>query len=236
MTTTSAPILITGAGQRVGLHCAQRLLEDGYSIIFTYRSDRPGVQTLRDLGAIGVFADFSSEAGILAFIAELHAHTDSLRAIVHNASDWLAETPGSEAEAFNRMVIIHMLAPYLINLHCADLLKQSTPADIIHISDDVTRKGSSKHIAYCASKAGLESLTLSFAARYAPAIKVNGIAPALLLFNPDDDAAYRAKALAKSALGIEPGSEVIYQSLRYLLDNPYVTGTTLTVNGGRHVK
>ncbi|MEG0119230.1 MAG: dihydromonapterin reductase [Pseudomonas sp.] len=236
MTTTSAPILITGAGQRVGLHCAQRLLEDGYSIIFTYRSDRPGVQTLRDLGAIGVFADFSSEAGILAFIAELHTHTDSLRAIVHNASDWLAETPGSEAEAFNRMVNIHMLAPYLINLHCADLLKQSTPADIIHISDDVTRKGSSKHIAYCASKAGLDSLTLSFAARYAPAIKVNGIAPALLLFNPDDDAAYRAKALAKSALGIEPGSEVIYQSLRYLLYNPYVTGTTLTVNGGRHVK
>lgn len=236
MTTTSAPILITGAGQRVGLHCAQRLLEDGYSIIFTYRSDRPGVQTLRDLGAIGVFADFSSEAGILAFIAELHTHTDSLRAIVHNASDWLAETPGSEAEAFNRMVNIHMLAPYLINLHCADLLKQSTPADIIHISDDVTRKGSSKHIGYCASKAGLDSLTLSFAARFAPAIKVNGIAPALLLFNPDDDAAYRTKALAKSALGIEPGSEVIYQSLRYLLDNPYVTGTTLTVNGGRHVK
>jgi dihydromonapterin reductase/dihydrofolate reductase len=56
------------------------------------------------------------------------------------------------------------------------------------------------------------------------------------MFNPDDDAAYRAKALAKSALGIEPGSEVIYQSLRYLLDNPYVTGTTLTVNGGRHLK
>ncbi|MBP5946527.1 MULTISPECIES: dihydromonapterin reductase [unclassified Pseudomonas] len=236
MTTTSAPILITGAGQRVGLHCAQRLLEDGHRVIFTYRSERPGVQTLRDLGAIGVFADFSSEAGILAFIAELNTHTDSLRAIVHNASDWQAETPGSEAEAFNRMVNIHMLAPYLINLHCVDLLKQSTPADIIHISDDVTRKGSSKHIAYCASKAGLDSLTLSFAARYAPAIKVNGIAPALLLFNPDDDVAYRAKALAKSALGIEPGSEVIYQSLRYLLDNPYVTGTTLTVNGGRHVK
>ncbi|MNG05235.1 Dihydrofolate reductase FolM [compost metagenome] len=106
----------------------------------------------------------------------------------------------------------------------------------MHISDDVTRKGSSKHIGYSASKAGLENLTLSFAAKYAPQIKVNAIAPALLLFNPDDDAAYRAKALAKSAMGIEPGSEVIYQSLRYLLDNPYVTGTTLTVNGGRHIK
>ncbi|QXZ13388.1 dihydromonapterin reductase [Pseudomonas sp. AO-1] len=236
MTISSAPILITGAGQRVGLHCAQRLLEDGHQVIFTYRRERPGVQALQDLGAIGVFADFSSEAAILAFIDELKTHTDRLRAIVHNASEWLAETPGNEAEAFQRMLNVHLLAPYLINLHCADLLKRSTPADIIHISDDVTRKGSSKHIGYCASKAGLDSLTLSFAARYAPAIKVNGIAPALLLFNPDDDAAYRAKALAKSALGIEPGSEVIYQSLRYLLDNPYVTGTTLTVNGGRHVK
>ncbi|WP_434708332.1 dihydromonapterin reductase [Pseudomonas sp. R1-1] len=236
MSDSAAPILITGAAQRVGLHCAQRLLEDGHRVIFTYRTERPGVQTLRDLGAIGLFADFATEAGILAFISELKSHTDSLRAIVHNASEWLAETPGSEVEAFARMVNLHMLAPYLINLHCADLLHRSTPADIVHISDDVTRKGSSKHIGYCASKAGLDSLTLSFAARYAPAIKVNGIAPALLLFNPDDNAAYRAKALAKSALGIEPGSEVIYQSLRYLLDNPYVTGTTLTVNGGRHVK
>ncbi|EVT82927.1 hypothetical protein Z046_31360 [Pseudomonas aeruginosa VRFPA09] len=56
------------------------------------------------------------------------------------------------------------------------------------------------------------------------------------MFNDGDDAEYRARTLAKSALGIEPGPEVIYQSLRYLLDNPYVTGTTLTVNGGRHVK
>jgi dihydromonapterin reductase/dihydrofolate reductase len=236
MTSTAAPILITGAGQRVGLHCAQRLLEDGHRVIFSYRSERPGVQTLRDLGAIGLFADFSSEAGIVSFISELKTHTDSLRAIIHNASEWLAETPDTDATAFGRMFSVHMLAPYLINLHCADLLERSSPADIVHISDDVTRKGSSKHIGYCASKAGLDSLTLSFAAKYAPGIKVNGIAPALLLFNPDDDAAYRAKALAKSALGIEPGSEVIYQSLRYLLDNPYVTGTTLTVNGGRHIK
>jgi dihydromonapterin reductase/dihydrofolate reductase len=56
------------------------------------------------------------------------------------------------------------------------------------------------------------------------------------MFNPDDDDAYRRKALSKSALGIEPGPQVIYQSVRYLLDNPYVTGTTLTVNGGRQLK
>lgn len=236
MPTSSAPILITGAGQRVGLHCAQRLLADGYAVIFTYRSEKPGVQTLLDLGATALFADFSNEAGILDFIQRLKARTHSLRAIVHNASAWLEETPQTETSAFMHMFSVHMLAPYLINLHCSEQLERSSPADIVHITDDVTRKGSSKHIAYCATKAGLDSLTLSFAAKLAPQIKVNGIAPALLMFNPDDDEAYRTKALAKSVLGIEPGAEVIYQGLRYLLDNPYVTGTTLTVNGGRHLK
>jgi dihydromonapterin reductase/dihydrofolate reductase len=236
MSSTPAPILITGAGQRVGLHCALRLLDEGQPVIFSYRSERPGVQTLRERGAIGVFADFSCEAGILAFIDELKTHTQSLRAIIHNASAWEAETPGDEPRAFADMFSVHMLAPYLINLHCAYLLQRSTPADIVHISDDVTRKGSRQHIAYCATKAGLDSLTLSFAAQLAPTIKVNGIAPAMVMFNEGDDAAYRAKVLAKAALGIEPGPEVIYQSVRYLLDNPYVTGTTLTVNGGRHIK
>ena len=236
MSLPPAPILITGASQRVGLHCAQRLLDEGQPVIVTYRRERDGIEALRERGALALQADFNDEASILAFIDTLKQHTSRLRAIVHNASDWLSEAPGEEAAAFTRLFTVHMLAPYLINLHCSELLRHGGPADIIHISDDVARKGSAKRPAYCASKAGLDSLTLSFAARLAPQIKVNGIAPALIMFNPEDDAAYRAKTLEKSALGIEPGPEVIYQSLRYLLDSPYVTGTTLTVNGGRHLK
>ncbi|MCU1716405.1 dihydromonapterin reductase [Pseudomonas sp. 5P_3.1_Bac2] len=236
MSRDDAPILITGASQRIGLHCAQRLLDDGHSLIITYRSPRPGLESLRERGALTLPADFASKEGILAFIDTLKIHTDSLRAIIHNASAWLAEPAGQEAEVFTELFHVHMLAPYLLNLHCQSLLERSASADIIHISDDVVRKGSAKHPAYCASKAGLDSLTQSFAARFAPRIKVNGIAPALILFNPEDDAEYRQQALSKSALGIEPGAEVIYQSVRYLLDNPYVTGSTLSVNGGRQLK
>lgn len=229
------PILITGAGQRVGLHCALRLLDDGFAVIASYRRAREGIELLRERGAQVVQADFSDPTGIEAFIAAIRAETGSLRAIVHNASEWLPDTPGDEAAAFQRLFQVHMLAPYLINLRCADLLGHGGPADIVHLGDDVTRRGSARHIAYAASKAGLDNLTLSFAARLAPGIKVNGIAPALIEFQPDDDEAYRRKALAKSALGIAPGAEVVYQSLRYLLDNPYVTGTVLPLNGGRHL-
>jgi dihydromonapterin reductase/dihydrofolate reductase len=236
MSASTAPILITGASQRIGLHCAQRLLADGHPVVVTYRTLRPAIEELKAAGAITLQADFANEGQILVFIEQLKSHTDRLRAIVHNASDWHAETPGDEAAVFTQLFNVHMLAPYLINLHCEGLLARSAVADIIHISDDVARKGSANRPAYCASKAGLDNLTLSFAARFAPRIKVNGIAPALIMFNPDDDAAYREKTLKKSALGIEPGPEVIYQSVRYLLDNPYVTGTTLTINGGRHLK
>ncbi|NHN76013.1 dihydromonapterin reductase [Azotobacter chroococcum] len=234
--SASAPILITGASQRIGLYCAERLLDAGQPVIATFRSERPGLDRLRERGVPTLHADFADEAGILAFIERLKAHTDCLRAIVHNASEWLGEAPGAEAQTFQRLFSVHMLAPYLINLHCAELLERSSPADIVHIGDDVTRKGSDRHIAYSASKAGLDNLTLSFAARLAPRIKVNGIAPALILFKPEDDAEYRTRTLARSALGIEPGAEAVYLGLRYLLDNPYVTGTTLTVNGGRHLK
>ncbi|PJI47077.1 MAG: dihydromonapterin reductase [Pseudomonas sp.] len=241
MGQTPAPILITGASQRIGLHCAKRLLLEGQPVIVTYRQEKPGIAELRELGAICLHAELADEAGILAFIDELNSHTKRLRAIIHNASAWIGDKPGEEAQAFESLFRLHMLAPYLINLRCAPLLERDAvergaPADIIHLSDDVARKGSANRIAYCASKAGLDNLTLSFAASLAPRIKVNGIAPALILFNEGDDDAYRARTLAKSAMGIEPGPDVIYQSVRYLLDSPYVTGTTLTVNGGRHLK
>jgi len=245
MSASAAPLLITGASQRIGLHCAERLLDEGYAVIVSYRTEREGLTRLRQRGALTLRADFATQAGILAFIAELKTHTECLRAIVHNASDWLSEPTDNalsdsesledHARLFQQLFSVHMQAPYLINLHCRELLLRSTPADIVHISDDVARKGSAKHPAYCASKAGLDNLTLSFAAKFAPHIKVNGIAPALIMFNPQDSAAYRSKTLNKSALGIEPGPEVIYQSLLYLLENPYVTGSTLTINGGRHL-
>ena len=140
------------------------------------------------------------------------------------------------ASALQQMFMVHMQAPYLINQQCRNLFVPGAAADIIHLGDDVTRKGSARHIGYCATKTGLEGLTRSFAASLAPAVKVNAITPALIMFNPEDDADYRARALNKSALGIEPGPDVVYQSIRFLMDNPYITGSCLPLNGGRHLK
>ncbi len=236
---SAAPVLITGGAQRLGRHCAERLRDDGHPVIISYRRERPELEMLRQRGIVTLPADFASEAGILAFLERLKAETPALRAIVHNASDWAPDSNGPEAgENFERLFRIHMLAPYLINLHARGLLEAcgEPQRDIVHMTDYVARKGSRKHAAYAATKAGLDNLTLSFAAMYAPLIQVNAIAPAMIMLNEGDDEAYAEKARAKSAMEMIPGPGVIYQSLRYLLDNRFVTGVTLPVDGGRHLR
>jgi dihydromonapterin reductase/dihydrofolate reductase len=232
---SQSPILITGGAQRLGRHCAERLLDDGHPVIVTYRRERDTLTALRERGAITLPADFSSEAGIQDFIARLRETTSSLRAIIHNAGEWLSDPePAAAGETLERLFRVHMQAPYLINLHARDLLEacQEPQCDIVHITDSIVRHGAARgaagQAAYAATKAGLESLTRSFAVQFAPRIQVNAIAPGLVMLNGDE-------GIANDSAQRVPGPGVVYQTLRYLLDNDFVTGTTVAVDGGRHL-
>ena len=120
-----APILLTGASQRLGLYCVQRFLDAGQPLIISYRQERVEVEQLRQLGVHCIQADFSTEAGILDFITQVQAITPTLRAIIHNASLWLTED-GSHANALTKMLNVHVMAPYLINTQCAPLLDRKS--------------------------------------------------------------------------------------------------------------
>ena len=232
-------ILLTGAGQRLGLYHAERLLDEGTPLIVTYRTERPSLDRLRERGARTIQADLSAPEGIEACIHGIRQQAASLRAIIHNASLWLTdEDLARDPASFDVLMNLHVRAPYRINLACEDLLRASSArfADIIHITDTTVHKGSAARAAYVASKAALDSLTRSFAARFAPRIKVNSLAPGLILFNEGDSEEYRRDRLARSALGYEPGPVVVWQAIRCLLDNPFITGVTLPVDGGRNVK
>lgn len=230
-----APILVTGAAQRLGYAIAENLLLNKHRVIITYRSEKPSVEQLVKLGAVALHADFASNEGILTFIKVLKQSTKSLRGIIHNASDWQQEAQASDhAALFDAMMKVHATAPYLINMACRDMFEDK--ADIIHMTDYVQQTGSTKHTAYAASKAALHNLTLSFAGMFAPNVKVNSIAPFLLMFNESDTEEYRQKALQKSLLGLCPGAQEAVDAVNYLLSSTYVTGQVLHLNGGRHLK
>ena len=208
-------------------------------MIGTFRSERPGLVKLREAGVELYQCDFNDEAQLRSLIESITRRHKSLRAIIHNASDWLAddhELPS--AEIMQRLMQVHVCAPYQLNLSLAPLLEASenNHADIIHIGDYVSSRGSKKHIAYAASKAAQDNLTYSFSAKLGPKVKVNSLAPALVLFNDDDDEDYRKKALEKSLIQREGGLDEFQHAIDYLLGSGYVTGRVLPMDGGRHLR
>lgn len=229
-------IVITGAGQRIGLALAKHFHQKQWRVIASYRSERAGVTELKALGVDCVQADFSKDEEIHRFARHIAERNVSLRAIIHNASDWNAESKTDDyAALIDQMMQVHVKAPYLLNLALSPFFAGTGLAsgDIIHMTDYVVRKGSAKHIAYAASKAALDNLTLSFAQKLAPTIKVNSIAPALIMFNEHDDEDYKRKASAKSLMGAAPGESEMINAVDFILNSNYMTGQSINVDGGR---
>ena len=235
---TQDPILITGVGKRAGLHLAQSFLHRGQKVIGTYRSDRPSIEALRRLGAEVYQCDFYEHNQVAALIDAIKLKHSRLRALIHNASEWLpddAEMPPSEI--VQRMMQVHVNVPYQLNLAFSPLLTAASceHSDIVHVGDYVSHRGSKKHIAYAASKAAQDCLTMSFSAKLSPKVKVNSIAPALIMFNDGDSQSYREKALNKSLMKREAGLEEFGHAIDYLLTSNYITGRILPLDGGRHL-
>ena len=235
------PIIVTGGAQRLGLAITKSLLTQNRPVVVTYRRPKPAVAELTALGAKCIQVDFTQPNSVSEFIDTIKQDFGSLRGVIHNASDWQSESHCDDHSTLMQdMWSVHVAAPYQMNMAFADLLEAGAdllgcPTDIIHMTDYVAERGSDKHIAYAASKAGLANLALSFAKKLAPKVKVNAVAPSLLMFNAQDDENYRQNALSKSLLQIEPGEQEGVAAVQYLLNSRYMTGRTLALDGGRHL-
>lgn len=233
------PILITGAGRRVGLYLADTLRADGYPILAHHRSPSAALEQRAGHDFVLLSADLETEQGALGLAEAVCQHTTSLRAIIHNASAFEAtqRNPHEAAAQAQRFFGLHVLTPYLLNETLRPLLKKcpEVPADILHITDISVHRPEPCYDLYCASKAGLANLTRSYAQRFAPHIKVNMIAPGPILFPDGFPGEERNRILARTPLAMEGGPQAIYLAVRYLLDNAFVTGTELRVDGGHSI-
>ena len=228
------PILITGGGTRLGFALADYYLNSGQSVVITFRSHRPQVQELLNRGAVCVQADFSTDSGIYEAAGQLKDRCPRLRSIVHNASSWFTDPGGTDdLDNLALMMRIHIGAPLVLTDALSPALLQTENPSVINISDHVARRGSDQHMAYAASKSAMLNLTKSQAKKYAPEIRVNALCPALLEFREEDDAVYRERTIAKSALKIVPGFDAAIEAICYLQTNRYTTGSVLPLDGGR---
>lgn len=232
-------VLVTGAGRRIGYHIAKRLHQDGYTIIAHYRTATAEIQALLDLGITTVQADFATSGAILDFVQTLQEHCSSFRALIHNASSFEATATDLTiaAQQYKQFFNVHMMAPFLINQGLRALLKgeQDTPADIIHITDINVENPTPDFDIYGTTKAGLHNMMLVLAKKFAPTIKVNAVAPGPVLFSEPHTTQAKQQMLTETLLAKEGGEEPVYLAVKSLLDNPFITGVSIAVDGGRRL-
>ncbi len=225
-------ILITGAGQRIGLYLAEQFLVQGQPVVFTYRQERPAVSELKSKGAVGFQVDFTDAESLNAFLNEIPGQVSSLRAVIHNASIWVTDQQITQSPGLlDALMRVHITAPYQINQACYPLLcnSQAKFADVIAISDARVATGHPDYSGYLASKSGLETMTKSLAKAWAPKVKLNVLAPGLVIFNDRDTEKERRARLAQSAIPQPIGLDGIWQSVQYLLNSQTSTATRLEV-------
>lgn len=232
-------ILVTGAGRRVGHHLALRLHQDGYTVLAHYRTHTSEIQALHDMNIATIQASLSDSRAILLFIEALKKQCSSFRGLIHNASSFepTSEDLAEAAQQYEQFFNVHMVAPYLINQGLSSLLigLDNNPADIIHITDINVENPTPRFDIYGTTKAGLANMTLALAKKYAPSIKVNAVAPGPVLFTDKHTPATRQQILDETLLAKEGGAEPVYLAVKSLLENPFITGASIPVDGGRRL-
>jgi NAD(P)-dependent dehydrogenase (short-subunit alcohol dehydrogenase family) len=220
--------IVTGAGKRVGRILAEGLLADGWQVVAHVRQASDEVPA----GAIRAAADLMH--GKKATSAILAACPSPPSLLVNNASrfavDSLADFSPAELEAH---MVVNVAAPALL---IAALAAAGASGDrlVVNILDAKLAAPNPDFLSYTLSKAALSALTtLSAQALAGQGIRVNAVAPALMLLSEGQSAENFAATHRFNPLrrGVEPAD--VLRAVRFLVDSPTLTGETLTLDGGQ---
>lgn len=240
MTTPVA--VVTGAGRRLGFHTCQALLERGYRVFALYRSATDEVDELARLGAHTLSADLADPASVEQALDHIRHRTSQVHLLVNNASEFTPDNQDHKelARQATRLFQINSTAPMMLMAGLADCLRAgctapSKPSLVVNITDIFVEKPNPKFAAYCASKAALSNLTLSYARLLAPHVRVNAIMPGPIRFLPDHTEAEQASVLSETLLAREGGFDSVVQQIIALLDNDFITGALIPIDGGRRL-
>ena len=238
----AAPIaVVTGAGRRLGFEVCEALLDRGYQVVALYRSTTPELDTLAARGATTLAVDLARADQVEALLTQLQA-LGPLALLVNNASEFTPDTSSTAelAVAAARLMQINAIAPLQLMAGLSDSLRHygeqsGRPALIVNITDIFVEKPNPRFAAYCASKAALSNMTLSYARQLAPYVRVNALMPGPVKFLPSHTEAQIKQVLSETLLAREGGFQSVVMQLLALVDNDYMTGALIPVDGGRRL-
>jgi pteridine reductase len=239
--------LVTGSGKRrVGWHIAQALAARGYSLAIHYRSSAAEAsQTVAEFVAAGseaaaFQADLLDEAAVYGLVQGVLERYGRLDVLVNAAAIWnrkrLEEVTADDVrQHFEVNALGTFLCCQQVGLA---MVQQPEGGSIVNIGDWATVRPYVGYSAYFPSKGAIEALTRSLAVELGtrnPNVRVNCILPGPVMLPPDLPAAEREHAISATLVKREGRPEHVAQAALHLIDNDFITGACLPVDGGRSI-
>lgn len=232
--------LVTGAARRIGQAIALALAEEGADVVLHYHSaEAQALETCRRIRECGrrawcLRANLSAPAEAEDLFARVLDEAGPLDVLVNNASIFPENTVLDLApEDLHECVNLHAVAPLLLSRRFA---AQARAGCIVNLLDTRVQDYDRRHAAYHLSKRMLMTLTSMLALEFAPKVRVNGVAPGLILApagQPDD---YLERLAHTNPLNTWGAPEDIAAATLFLVKSRFVTGQIIYVDGGRHLK
>ena len=234
--------LVTGAGQRVGQAIAAALGARGMRVAVHYRGSATGAEAtcamVRDAGgeAHPFRADLSAAHAPAELVDAVAGHFGALDVLVNSAAV-MERTPVAEVtpDAWDAMFAVNLRAPFF----CAQAAARHMRArggTIVNLADLAAFETWPAYVPHTITKAGVVQMTRALARTLAPAVRVNGVAPGVVLLPDGWQDADAERLAATTPLRRNGTPEDVARAVVYLLDAPFVTGETMLVDGGRHVR
>ncbi len=234
-------VLITGGAHRIGAAICRALHHSGFTVYLHYGQSHDAANDLqqeliskREDSCFIFSADLSGPLATKNISDWLLNHTPQLDLLINNASCFDA-TPWENAnqEQWQKLLTINTQSPFFLTQALLPALKKSH-GQVINLIDIHVERGLQDHPIYCASKAALKSLTLSLAKDMKGAVRCNGISPGAILWpDHDSDTSVQQEILQKIPMGHLGDVDNITQTVMFLVENTYVNGQVINVDGGR---
>ncbi|MBI5150429.1 MAG: SDR family oxidoreductase [Candidatus Omnitrophica bacterium] len=237
--TSNPTALVTGGAQRIGQEICYALACSGYRIALHYGRSaaqaRQTAQRIRENGGVcAIFpCDLSDGRAVENLPGRVLKQFSRIDVLINNASIFEPSSlKKNEHDAMKRHFAVNFYAPYLLMRSFARGARQG---NIINVLDTHISRYRSAHAAYLLSKKALAELTKMAAVEFAPAIRVNAVAPGLILPPVNQSLSYLDRLAKDIPLKRKGSIANVTDAVLFLLANDYVTGQVIYTDGGEHL-
>jgi NAD(P)-dependent dehydrogenase (short-subunit alcohol dehydrogenase family) len=230
MQAQSRTAIVTGAGKRVGAVIAAELVADGWTVLAHVHHEADGVPA----GATKVVADLTDRNCASKIFAEA-GNLPPVRLLVNNAARFAPDGFGEfSVEEFDAHLTVNLRAPVLLTEMFVSRHEAGVDALVINLLDSKLAAPNADFLSYTLSKQALAGFTELAARAHAPkGVRVNGIAPSLMLRSPGQTDENFERMHSQNPLGRGVDPQDVADAVRYLVSARTVTGQVIVIDGGQ---